>query len=181
MRVKNYVQNIKVPEGVNVKLEGTLLIVSKGKESVSRDFKHPKIEIKSETDKIKFNVELMTKREKTTLGSFTAHVKNMFKGVEKPFVYKLKVCSGHFPMNIKVSGKELSVKNFIGEKVPRVLDVKEGVDVKVEGEVITVTAADKELAGQTAGAIELLCKRPGFDKRIFQQGIYITEKAGKTI
>ena len=86
MRVKNYVQNIKVPEGVNVKLEGTLLIVSKGKESVSRDFKHPKIEIKSETDKIKFNVELMTKREKTTLGlKLTAKPKSD----QKPLLFRL--------------------------------------------------------------------------------------------
>jgi hypothetical protein len=46
------------------------------------------------------------------------------------------------------------------------LTFKEGVDVKMEGQDIIVSSPDKELAGMTAGAIELICRRPGFDPRI---------------
>jgi large subunit ribosomal protein L6 len=84
-------------------------------------------------------------------------------------------------MNISITGKQFTVKNFIGEKVPRVMELREGVEVKIEGSDIIISSPDKELAGQTAGAIELLCRRPGFDPRIFQQGIYIIEKAGKPV
>ncbi len=171
-------EEIKIPEGVTVRGEGTLIVVSKGKETVKRSFQYPKVTVKVEGDKIILQTPLMTKREKMMLGSFAAHIKNMFQGVQQPFVYTLKVCSGHFPMNIHVSGNEFIVKNFIGEKIPRVLKIREGVTVKVEGETVTISSPDIERAGQTAGAIELLCKRPGFDKRVFQQGIYITEKAG---
>ena len=39
-----------------------------------------------------------------------------------------------------------------------------------------IEANEIELAGQAAGSIEKLSSRTGFDKRIFQQGIFITEK-----
>ncbi len=178
MKIKNYVEEIKIPEGVSARLEGALLVVTKGKESMKRIFQDPRIMIKIENDAILLQIPVMTKREKKVIGTFSAHIKNMLQGVQQSFVYKLKVCSGHFPMNISVTNQELIVKNFIGEKIPRVLKIPEGVAVKVEGETITVSSSDIERAGHTAGTIELLCKRPGFDKRVFQQGIYITEKAG---
>jgi large subunit ribosomal protein L6 len=181
MRVKDYNEELELPEGVNAQLNEALLTVTKDKASVERSFRHPKITLRLEGNKVRFVIPIMTKREKTALGTFKAHVRNMAQGVQEPFVYKLKVCSGHFPMNISMNNGGIVVKNFIGEKVPRVLKIREGVDVKIDGDVITVSCPDKELAGLTAGSIEKLCSRPGFDKRIFQQGIYITEKAGKQI
>jgi large subunit ribosomal protein L6 len=105
----------------------------------------------------------------------------MIKGATEGHVYKLKVCSGHFPMNVAVAGKDFVVKNFLGEKKPRQVAIKEGVDVKVEGEIVTVESCDKELAGQTAADIETLTRITNRDLRIFQDGIYITEKDGKPV
>ena len=105
----------------------------------------------------------------------------MIKGSNEGHVYELKICSGHFPMNVSIQGKELVVKNFIGEKFPRRLKIQEGVIVKIEGEKITVEHTSKEIAGQSAANIEQLTRRPNFDSRIFQDGIYITVKDGKQI
>ena len=110
-----------------------------------------------------------------------AHIKNMIKGVSEGFVYTLKICSSHFPMSVSVSGNKLEVKNYLGEKVPRVLNLVENVKVTINGEEVVVESSDKELAGQTAANIELLTRRSGFDRRVFQDGIYITEKAGKIV
>ena len=84
-------------------------------------------------------------------------------------------------MNVSLNNDELQIKNFFGEKIPRILKIKEGADVKVEGEIITIESMDKEKAGQIAADIETLTKRSGFDRRIFQDGIYIIEKAGKEV
>ena len=107
--------------------------------------------------------------------------KKILKGVVEGHVYQLKICSSHFPMSAAVNNGEFSVKNFLGEKVPRTIKIKENVDVKVEGDIITVESPDKELAGQTAASIEQLCKITNRDRRIFQDGIYIISKAGKEI
>ena len=84
-------------------------------------------------------------------------------------------------MNVSVSGDELIIKNFLGEKIPRKIKLKQGVEVKVDGNTITVSGPDKELVGQVSADIEQKSRRPGFDKRIFQDGIYLIEKAGKKI
>ncbi|MBS3165081.1 hypothetical protein J4439_06645 [Candidatus Woesearchaeota archaeon] len=61
------------------------------------------------------------------------------------------------------------------------LKLRQGVQVKVEGSDIRVESVSRELAGQTAASIEQLTRRPGFDNRIFQDGIYIVEKSGKEV
>ena len=84
-------------------------------------------------------------------------------------------------MTVSVKGSIFEIKNFIGEKVPRTTVIKEGSTVKIDGHDIIVESINKEQAGQMAASIEQLTRRPGFDTRIFQDGIYITEKDGKII
>ena len=142
---------------------------------------HPKIDIKIEGGKVTVSSKNVGKKEKMHLGSIAAHIKNVMKGANEGYVYKLKVCSGHFPMTVKVSDKEISVVNYIGEKVPRILKLKQGADVKLDGDIITVEAPDKELAGTVASDIELLMRLTNKDRRIYQDGIFIIEKAGRTL
>ena len=113
--------------------------------------------------------------------TFTAHIKNLVKGVTEGHMYKLKICSGHFPMNVSVTGNEFIVKNFIGEKVPRKVELVKGTTVKVEGSDVIIEGIDREKTGMMAARIEQMTRRPGFDTRIFQDGIYIVEKDGKEI
>ncbi|MBT3836005.1 50S ribosomal protein L6 [Candidatus Woesearchaeota archaeon] len=168
---------IELVEGVTANLEGTTLKVKGPKGEVERNFAHPRINVTIEGSKIILKSAKATKREKTILGSYNAHMKNMVKGVVEPFQYKVKICSGHFPMNVSMSGQELIVKNFLGEAVPRRIMMPEGTKVKVNGTEIDISSANKELAGQAASRIENLCRITNRDRRIFQDGLYITEKA----
>ncbi len=157
------------------------LEVSGERGTLRRLLYHPAVRITVENERIRFVAEQATLREKKRLNAFAAHARNMVRGVTEGFIYRLKICSGHFPMSVAVKGREFEVKNFIGEKVPRRLALKEGVEVAVEGDQVVVTGADKELVGQTAADIEQLTRRPGFDTRVFQDGIFITEKDGKQV
>ena len=81
-------------------------------------------------------------------------------------------------MNVSLSGKTFTIKNLFGEKVPRVMTVRDGVTVKVTGQDITVESVDLELAGNTASDIEQLARISHFDRRVFQDGIHMVEKCG---
>ncbi|PIZ52116.1 50S ribosomal protein L6 [Candidatus Woesearchaeota archaeon CG_4_10_14_0_2_um_filter_33_13] len=174
-------EEIELPNGVTAVVDPITKVVKiKGsKEEIDRAFLHPKVKINLEGNKIILVAEKATKREKTMLGSYYAHINNMIKGVQEPHTYKLKICSGHFPMNVAVSGTEFVIKNFLGESVPRKFKIVPGVDIKVNGTEIVVKSADKEKAGMMAAKIELLCRITNRDIRIFQDGCYITHKAGK--
>ena len=173
MKVKNYVEEIELPQGVTAQLINNVLHIKGKNGEIKREFK---VAIVIEGNVIKLNVPLLRKNEKTVVSTMASHINNMILGAQQNYVYKLKICSGHFPMNVAVSNTEFTIKNFIGEKKPRLLKLVKGVQVKVEGEVIVVESNSVELAGMTAGAIERLASRPGFDKRVFQQGIFITDK-----
>ncbi len=180
--MKEDIQEIlEIPEGIEVKLEKGIFEVSGEKGTTKKRMENPRIKSEIKDKKIFFNVKKATKREKKILNSYKAHLANLFKGVKEGYIYKLKICASHFPMNVSVENNQLIIKNFIGEKTPRVLKIKEGARVKVDGTEVVVEGTDKETVGQTAGDIENLTKRPGFDKRIFQDGIYIIEKSGKMI
>ena len=84
-------------------------------------------------------------------------------------------------MNVSIAGNKFVVKNFLGEKVPRVLQLKQGAEVKIEGDIIHILSPNKETAGQVSADIEQLTRRPGYDSRIFQDGIYIINKDGKQL
>ena len=160
-------------------VEGGTVKVKGPKGEVARRMLAHGVTIKSEGTALKLDTKKATKREKKMLYTYRAHIRNMIRGVQQPWVYKLKICSGHFPMTVAVAGNKFAIKNFLGEKVPRECSLPAGVDVKVAGQEITVTSVDRELAGQAAGLLELLTFKPNKDQRTFQDGIYITEKPGK--
>ncbi len=174
-------EEIEVPEGIEVKVERGLISVKGPKGELKRRFALPTIDITLKDKQIMIKPKRNTQREKKLIGTFKANTKNMFKGVKEAHHYSLKICSGHFPMKVESKGDIFSISNFLGEKDARILKLKPGVTVKVEGDKINVESIDKNLAGQTAASIEQLTRRPGFDIRIFQDGIYIINIDGKDI
>ncbi|MBR9690090.1 50S ribosomal protein L6 [Candidatus Woesearchaeota archaeon] len=181
MKVDILEKKLGIPQGIEVQIDGRIVTVKGQKGAVNREIKNPKLDLKKIEKEVILSAKKATKREKKEIFTYASHIKNMFKGAKEGHEYQLKICSGHFPMNVSVSDNELIIKNFIGEKYPRKIKIKDDVSVKIEGDKIIVEHVSKELAGQTAADIELLTRRPGFDTRIFQDGIYIIKKDGKDI
>jgi len=171
-------KEIEIPENINVKIDHTIKITGPQGE-VEKKLAHPKIKISSENNKIILESKNATKKEKKITNSFCAHLNNMLKGVVEKHIYRLKICSGHFPMNVSVQNNQLIIKNFLGESVSRKLTIKSNAEVKVEGSEVIITSTSKEIAGQVAADIEILTKIKGRDLRIFQDGIWITHKNEK--
>jgi len=168
-------------EGVTVSFSQHQFTIKGPKGEIQRSFYATDIKTSVQNGKILFEIPRFTQRHKRVINTYKAHLKNSFKGVTQGHLYHLKICSGHFPMNVAMKGNKLEVKNLFGESVPRALIVPEGVTVKVEGDKITVQGIDKEKTAQAAASIEQLTRRPGFDKRVFQDGIYLLDKDGKEL
>jgi large subunit ribosomal protein L6 len=171
----------ELPSGVTATTANGVVTVKGPKGEVAKNMKDPMVKIKVDGNSVSISAATDTKRQKRVINTFSAHLKNMIQGVQQPYQYRLKVCSGHFPMNVSIQGEIFTVKNFLGEKSPRAMKLKKGVTVKVEGDQIVVESCDKDLAGQQASDIELLTAKSNRDLRVFQDGIYMTEKAGKKI
>ncbi|MFH1307873.1 MAG: 50S ribosomal protein L6 [archaeon] len=172
-------EEIGIPEGVTVSMEENIIELAKGPFKLRKIFEGFKI--KQENNKIILYTEKATKREKKLIMTFKAHINNMIKGLAEKFVYKLQIASVHFPVTVSIEGNQLLIKNFLGEVTPRKAKILPEVEVKVEKDIITVESNNIEAAGQTAANIEKATKVKGRDRRIFQDGIYITEKPGREI
>ena len=172
---------LEVPEKIQVELENHIIKIKGEKGELQRQIIIPNVLVKKEEKTLLFTSKYNTKKEKRMVNTFKAHINNMIKGVTEGFTYKLKVCSGHFPINIEIKDKQLIIKNFFGEKKARSANILEGVDVKINGDEITVEGIDKELTGQTAANLERATDIKNRDKRIFQDGIWILEKSGVPI
>lgn len=174
-------QIVKIPEGVEASLEGYKVKVSGKLGSLERDFYNRgtasfvKIEKTPEGLKIIGRDE---KREvKALVGTISAHLNSMFKGVTQGYKYSLKVHFVHYPMSLEQKGNIIIVKNYMGEKGNRKLKIPEGVKVQIAKQDVTVTGIDKEKVGQAAANFELATRHTKNDRRRFQDGVYIVEKA----
>ena len=178
---KELFQTIKIPEGVEVNIEENKVIV-KGKEGTNeRIFDLANLKIEKKNNEIVIGEKKSTKKEKRRMNTIAAHIENMIKGVQKKFEYELKICFSHFPITVDVKGSEAIIKNFLGEKVPRKAKIPTGAEVKVDKEIIIIKSTDIETAGQAAANLEIATRIPKRDRRIFQDGIFITNKCGEPI
>jgi len=170
---KELYRKIEIPSDVSAELEGNLLKVTGPEGENFRRFILGKVELVKEGNNITVGSENATKKEKK--------IRNMILGVQKKFEYELKAVFSHFPVTLEVKGHEFIIKNFLGEKVPRKAKIPAGVSVEVQGNTIKVTSTNRELAGQTAANFETATRIRARDKRVFQDGIFMTKKAGEEI
>ena len=169
---------VAIPQGVQAELVGALLKVKGPKGEVQRDFVSKVVKLSKADNKIELTTDIASRHGKRIIYSFVSHVKNMLAGVLNPYVYRLKVCSGHFPISIKLEKDKVLISNFLGEKVPRISKILANAKVDQQGDIITVEGPDLENVSQTAANLETATKIRNRDRRRFQDGIYLLEKAG---
>lgn len=178
---KLFEQEIEIPAGIEIRKEEKMVYVKGPEGEVSKEFNFGKLKFENKDEKITISYPSATRKEKRMINTISAHIRNMIRGANKKFEYKLKVCASHFPINVEIKGREVSIKNFLGEKTPRKCQMPEGVEVQINKEIITVKSPNKELAGQAAATFENVTKVNNRDRRVFQDGIYIINKDGKEI
>ncbi len=174
-------QTIEIPEGIEVEIDGANVIVRSSEATNERKFDLANLILEKKGNKIIIGNKKSSKKEKRKMNTIAAHIRNMMEGVQKAFEYKLKVCFSHFPITVEVKENEALIKNFLGERTPRKVKIPQGAEVKVDKENITITSPNIEIAGQAAANFENVTRIAKRDRRVFQDGIFITSKAGEQI
>ncbi len=168
---------VKIPDGVTVTVKGRNVKVKGPKGELARSFGNPKVELTVEDMVLHVRCDLPRRIEKSLVGTYASHVQNMVDGVTKGYEYKLKTVFAHFPIKTQVKGDSFIVENFLGERSARKATILPGVKVASKAEFTTVTGVDLEKVSQTAANIERATKVRRRDIRVFQDGIYIIQKA----
>ena len=169
-------EKTEIPEGIEAEITKNKIKLKKSGKELSKNYSG--FSIKKENKELVLECQKATKREKKVMMTALAHIKNMVRGLERGFTYKLQICNLHFPMSVSVDkNKEIVIiKNFLGEVKERTAKILRGAEVEVGGEIISIKSYDKELAGQTAANIEKATRIRNRDRTRFQDGIFIIEK-----
>jgi len=167
---------VKIPEGIEVNLEGDVLAVKGPKGELKREFKNPGIKTLVEPGKVTFSSESKRRSISAVMGTWASLVRNMINGVKWGWVCRLRLVYSHFPVKLKAEEGKLLIQNFLGERKPRIARLLSGTETRVEKDEVIVTGADKELVGQSCANIEQTCTIKGRDRRVFQDGIWKLSK-----
>lgn len=180
VKIAFYKDELEIPEGVKVTLDGNHHITVKGPNGkITKDFSHVRgIKVSIEGNKIIFSINFPKSGTLALTKTIYNLIKNLIIGVQTNYKYICKVCYSHFPCTVEVKPdkKEIHVVNFLGERAPRVTHYLDNVDVKVEGEDVILTGPDKESLGQTAANIQRCCRIRKKDPRVFQDGVYLYKR-----
>jgi large subunit ribosomal protein L6 len=172
-------ETISLPDNVEITLNKSHVTIKGPKGELTRKLSYPNISITLEKNIIEIACRNKPKRkEKALIGTYHAHLQNMIKGVTEGFTYTMKTVYSHFPIKTAVEGQEFFIHNFLGERSPRRAEILENVAVEIKGDDVIVTGIDREKVGQTAANIERATKVKKRDIRVFQDGVYITNKGG---
>ncbi|MEZ3115173.1 50S ribosomal protein L6 [Halobaculum sp. MBLA0147] len=168
---------IDIPEDVTAEVDHLDLTVEGPEGSVTRQLWYPDVSVSVADGAVVIErPDDADRQTEATVGTFQSHVENMFHGVTEGWTYEMEVFYAHFPMDVDADGEEVVIENFLGERAPRTADVLGDTTVEIDGEEITLTGPSKEDVGQTAANIEQLTRVTDKDQRVFQDGVYITQK-----
>lgn len=108
-------------------------------------------------------------------------MQNLITGVTKGFEYKMRLVYAHFPININIedAGTKVEIRNFLGEKRVRVVNMLAGVKCERSSAVkdeLVLSGNDIELVSRSTALIHQVCLVKHKDIRKFLDGIYVSEK-----
>lgn len=170
-------KEIEIPNGIDVEIENKKVKVRGEKGELEKEFKYfYNIKIEKTDNKIVITSDSDKRKVKSMVGTILAHITNLIKGVTEGFTYKMKIVYTHFPITVKTERDKVLISNFLGERISRVAKIVGDTKIEISGQDLTLTGINKEDVAQTAANIEIATKISKKDRRVFQDGIFITSK-----
>lgn len=172
-----YMNEIVLPSDVSITKQENLITTKGSFGSVQKDFTKMPAIIDLQDNKITIKSRGNRKKDFALVNTLQSVINNMIKGSSQGYTYRLKIVFAHFPISIKIKGKDIVVENFFGERSPRTSKIiGNDTKVSVEGEDIIVKGPNIENVSQTSANLELATRIKNKDSRVFLDGVYIYSK-----
>jgi len=167
---------IPIPKDATVTVVGQTVTVKGPKGEISQVI-HPAITVAVTDTAVEVKVkDPNDKFQRAIWGTTGALVRNMLQGVTVGYSVQLEISGVGY--GFEVQGKKLQIK--AGYSHPVMFDLPDGVSIKQERNVITLTSHDKQLVGQVAAEIRKIRKpEPYKGKGIKYVDEVIIRKQGK--
>ncbi len=171
-------QPVKIPSGVDCKMEGTLVKVKGPKGELQRNL-HPKMKIEIADGEVRVIRPSDGREDRSLHGLTRTLINNMVIGVTEGFSKKLNIVGVGYKVELK--GKDLVLN--LGYSHPIDYAAGEGITFEVDSKAntIEVKGINKEKVGQTAAEIRGFRRpEPYKGKGVMYADERIRRKAGKT-
>lgn len=167
---------IQIPAGVEIKLNGSDVVVKGPKGELSLTVSNP-IEVKIEEGQILVTRPDDERQSRALHGLTRTLIANNIIGVTTGYTKGLEVVGTGYRVMAKGSGLEFA----LGFSHPVNIDAPTGITFKVEGQnKISIEGIDKQLVGETAANIrKIRPPEPYKGKGIRYEGEQVRRKAGK--
>ena len=140
---------VKLPSGVEVKLDGQSISVKGGKGSLTMDV-HPDVQVSQEEGQLTFEARNSSKQARALSGTTRALVSNMVTGVSNGFERRLQLQGVGY--RAQAQGKTLNLQ--LGFSHPVEYQLPEGVTAETPSQTeIVVSGMDAQLVGQVSAEI----------------------------
>merc|ERR1711904_546979 len=179
-------QILNVPPGVNIFIKARNFTITGPRGEIRRDYSNLPMDVSLVKNKRQNTLKIVAhypKREHlATLRSLSSQLANSITGVTRGVLFKMRVVYAHFPINVSIGneGKEVEIRNFLGEKRVRTIRLLNGVRCEHSNEVkeeIVLKGNDIDLVSRSAALICQSCRVSNKDIRKFLDGIYVSEKS----
>jgi len=177
-------EELEIPSGVEIVVKSRLITVTGPRGTLTKNVRHVDMDIrvlKGKTTKVTLAVWQGGRKHVACLRTIRSLINNMVTGVTKGFRYKMRTVYAHFPINciIQGDGNSVEIRNFLGEKIVRHVNMLDGVEViesKAQKDELILEGNDIDNVSQSAASIQGICRVRNKDIRKFLDGIYVSEK-----
>lgn len=160
---------IAIPEGVTVRVDGNKVTAKGPAGEVQKSFSM-QAAVKADGPKLEVSAP-----SKALVNTVEAVLQSMVDGAKRGYRKSFKLLYAHFPISIEVKGKDVNIKNFLGEKQARKTVLVGATKVEAKGQSVVISGPDKEAVGQTVANLRTAMRIKDKDARVFQDGMYDAE------
>ena len=167
---------LEIPEGVTVTYKNPMITVQGPLGKTWKSYKKIPVDIEVTDDKVLFKAQGTRDKNRAIMNTARSIIRNLCEGVVEGYTIKMKVVFSHFPITVKVEGKQVLIENFQGERAPRKTNIWGETKVVPKGDDVIITGHVLTDVSQTAAEIENNSRVKNKDHRVFLDGIYKFEK-----